>query len=121
MNNKSILVVEDNPLNLKLVKALLKANQYNVFEAADAEYGIQIVEKHRLDLILMDIQLPGMDGLSATKAIKANDAFKDIPIVALTAHAMIEDEQKAMEVGCAGHISKPIDTRSFLKTINQYF
>jgi two-component system cell cycle response regulator len=120
MENKTILVIEDNEMNMKLVRTLLQLGNYGVLEAVDAETGIQLAREQKPDLILMDIQLPGMDGLSATRVIKENAAFKDIPVVALTSYAMQGDEQKAMEAGCIGYIAKPIDTRSFLETISGF-
>jgi two-component system cell cycle response regulator len=113
MENIKILVVEDNPLNLKLIKGLLKLGKYEVIEAMDAVTGIQLAQQHKPHLILMDIQLPGMDGLSATQELKKDPALKDIPVVAITAHAMQSDDNKALDAGCSGYISKPIDTRIF--------
>ena len=121
MGNKSILVIEDNELNMKLVKGLIKIGKYNMLEAGDAESGIQIIREQRPDLVLMDLQLPGMDGLSATKVIKKDPTLKDIPIVALTSYAMQGDEERALEAGCTGYIAKPIDTRKFLETISKFF
>ena len=120
MKSKTILVVEDNELNMKLVKGLIKIGKHRMLEAPDAESGIQLIREQRPDLVLMDIQLPGMDGLSATKIVKEDPALKDIPIVALTSYAMQGDEEKALEAGCTGYIAKPIDTRKFLETISQY-
>ena len=120
MKIKTILVVEDNELNMKLVRGLIKIGKYRMLEALDAESGIQLIREQRPDLVLMDIQLPGMDGLSATKSIKEDPSLKDIPIVALTSYAMQGDKEKALEAGCTGYIAKPIDTRNFLKTISQY-
>ena len=120
MKIKTILVVEDNELNMKLVRGLIKIGKYRMLEAIDAESGIQLIREQRPDLVLMDIQLPGMDGLSASKIIKEDPSVKDIPIVALTSYAMQGDEEKALEAGCTGYIAKPIDTRKFLKTISQY-
>ncbi len=121
MGNKSILVIEDNELNMKLVKGLIKIGKYHMLEAGDAESGIQIIREQRPDLVLMDLQLPGMDGLSATKVIKKDPTLKDIPIVALTSYAMQGDEERALEAGCTGYIAKPIDTRKFLETISKFF
>ena len=120
MKIKTILVVEDNELNMKLVKGLIKIGKYRMLEAIDAESGIEQIREQRPDLVLMDIQLPGMDGLSATKIIKEDPSLKDIPIVALTSYAMQGDEEKALEAGCTGYIAKPIDTRKFLETISKY-
>ena len=120
MKVKTILVIEDNKLNMKLVNGLITIGKYRMLEAVDAESGIQLIREQRPDLVLMDIQLPGMDGLSATKVIKEDPDLKDIPIVALTSFAMQGDEEKALAVGCTGYITKPIDTRKFLETVSQY-
>ena len=120
MKQKTILVIEDNELNMKLVRGLLSTTKYKMIEAVDAETGLVMVREHRPDLIFMDIQLPGMDGLSATKAIKSEESIKDIPVVALTSYAMNGDKEKALEAGCSGYITKPIDTKHFLKTVSQY-
>jgi CheY-like chemotaxis protein len=120
MKIKTILVVEDNELNMKLVKGLIKIGKYRMLEAIDAESGIELIREQRPDLVLMDIQLPGMDGLSATKIIKEDPSLKDIPIIALTSYAMQGDKEKAIEAGCTGYIAKPIDTRKFLETLAQY-
>ena len=120
MKTKTILVIEDNELNMKLVKELISIGKYGMLEANDAESGIQQIREQRPDLVLMDIQLPGMDGLSATKIIKEDPALKDIPIIGLTSYAMQGDEEKALAAGCTGYITKPIDTRKFLKTVSEY-
>ena len=120
MPTKTILVVEDNALNMKLVKSLLNMGKYDMIEAPDAETGITLARDKKPDLILMDIQLPGMDGLTATRIIKEDPSGKDIPIVAFTSFAMEGDEQKAIEVGCAGYITKPLNTQNFLKTVASY-
>lgn len=119
MSEKTILVIEDNDLNMKLIRTLLKLKNYQTIEAEDAETGIQLAREHHPDLILMDIQLPNMDGLTATRVIKNDSAMKDIPVVALTGHAMPGDAEKALDAGCVGHIAKPIDTRGLLKSISQ--
>ena len=120
MANKTVLVIEDNEMNMKLARSLLQIGKYSVLEAIDAENGIQLAREHHPDLILMDIQLPGMDGLTATLKIKNDPTVKDITVVALTSYAMEGDEKKAMDAGCAGYIAKPIDTRSFLETLGQF-
>jgi CheY-like chemotaxis protein len=120
MNNKTILVIEDNELNMKLVRSLLKMSSYVMVEAGDAETGIGLARERKPDLILMDIQLPGMDGLSATKILKADPSLKDTMIIALTSHAMEGDDKKVREAGCDGYITKPIDTRNFLQTVDDY-
>ena len=120
MPSKTILVVEDNALNMKLVKSLLKIGKHEMLEAPDAETGITLARDKRPDLILMDIQLPGMDGLTATRIIKEDPSVKEIPVVAFTSFAMEGDEEKAMEVGCVGYITKPFDTQKLLKTVESY-
>ena len=120
MTPNTILVIEDNIKNLKLVKALLKMEEYTVLETDTAESGLDLARKHQPDLILMDIQLPGMDGLEATRIAKADDSIKHIPIVAITSYAMEGDRGKSIEAGCDGYITKPIDTRSFLGEISEY-
>jgi CheY-like chemotaxis protein len=120
MENKTILVVEDNELNMKLVRSLLQLENYQIIEADNAEKGIQLAHDHHPDLILMDIQLPGMDGLKATEVISNDANLKDIPIVALTSYAMEGDKEKALAAGCVGYISKPIETRYFSETIVEY-
>ena len=120
MANETVLVIEDNEMNMKLARSLLQIGKYSVLEAIDAENGIRLAREHHPDLILMDIQLPGLDGLAATQKIKNDPAMKDITIVALTSYAMQGDEKKAMDAGCAGYIAKPIDTRNFLETLGQF-
>jgi CheY-like chemotaxis protein len=120
MANETILVIEDNEMNMKLVRSLLQLEKYNVLEAIDAETGIQIARENHPDLILMDIQLPGMDGLTATREIKNDPPMKDISVVALTAYAMQGDKEKALKAGCSGYISKPIDTRNFLHKVSHF-
>jgi len=118
METQKILIIEDNKLNLKLIRTILLISNFKVFEAENAEVGFQIIEEHRPDIILMDIQLPGMDGLTATRRIKTSEAYKDIPVIALTAKAMDGDEQKALAAGCDGYIVKPINTQGFISTLN---
>ena len=120
MTQKKILVVEDNAKNLKLVKALLVIGDYAVFDSESAERGIELAKTHVPDLILMDIQLPGMNGLDATKIIKKDSNIKHIPVVALTSYAMEGDEHKAIEAGCDGYMTKPIDTRNFLNEVSSF-
>jgi len=120
MNTPTILVVEDNALNLKLVRSLLSLGGYRVLEAEDAEKGIQLASIHQPDLVLMDLQLPGIDGLEAARVIKGNQESKMIPVVALTSYAMPGDELKALEAGCSGYITKPINTRTFVESVRGY-
>lgn len=120
MAPKTVLVIEDNQLNLKLVKGLLTIGKFNTLTAHDAETGIELARKHKPDLILMDIQLPGLDGLSATRMIKSDKNLKHIPVIALTSYAMQGDDQKAKAAGCNGYVTKPIDTRNFIDILKSY-
>ena len=110
-NQPTILVVDDNPTNLKLVSDVLEFEGYTILKAADAEQAQLVIERTLPDLILMDIALPGMDGLTLTRELKADERTKNILIAALTAFAMKGDDQKALAAGCDGYITKPIDTR----------
>jgi two-component system, cell cycle response regulator DivK len=105
---KKILVVEDVEFNRDLVVQLLE-DDYRIITAADGAEGIQLAERERPDLILMDLSLPVIDGWEATRRIKADDALKHIPIIALSAHAMAGDEEKARQSGCDDYLSKPLD------------
>lgn len=120
MAGEQILIVEDNPLNMELARDLLEAWGYTVREASTAQEGIESVRTQKPHLVLMDIQLPGMDGLTATRILREDPNLADLKIVALTAHAMKGDEQKVLEAGCNGYISKPIDTRQFPKQIAEF-
>jgi CheY-like chemotaxis protein len=119
MDEKMVLVIEDDELNLKLVQEMLRLGNYRTIEAMDAETGIQMSRRHKPDLILMDIHLPKMDGLSATRIIKSDENLKQIPIVALTALAMTDDREKALEAGCDDYVTKPFRLKNLLKTIDQ--
>ena len=120
MAGEKVLVVEDNPMNMQLTVDLLEVAGYIVFQAETAEKGIEMAKVESPDLILMDISLPGMDGLYATGVLKKDPDVKHIPIVALTAHAMRGDEEKALAAGCEGYITKPITTKSFVKTVDSF-
>jgi CheY-like chemotaxis protein len=113
MEKKTILMIEDNELNRKLIRALLPREEFLLIEAEDAESGIRLIRERNPDLILMDIQLPGMDGLTATSIIKKDPLLKGIPIMALTSYAMEGDAEKARAMGCDRYMTKPIDTRLF--------
>jgi CheY-like chemotaxis protein len=117
MAGETILIVEDNDLNLELATDLLASAGYVVRQARTAEEAIHIARTAGPHLILMDISLPGMDGLAATRALKADPATCHIPVAAVTAHAMKGDEEKARAAGCTGYITKPIDTRVFPTTV----
>lgn len=106
-----ILIVDDNPVNLKLASDVLEIEGYSVVRAVDAEEAQEILKRKTPDLILMDIALPGMDGLTLTRKIKADRRLMGIPVIALTAFAMKGDEKKASDAGCDGYITKPINTR----------
>ncbi|MDA8188296.1 MAG: response regulator [Dehalococcoidales bacterium] len=120
MAGKRILVVEDHPLNRELVSDLLLARGYEVLEATTGQQALEMGREHRPDLILMDVQLPELDGLSATRILKSDPATQDIVVVAITAHAMRGDEAKVYDAGCSGYISKPINTRELPKIIEQF-
>jgi len=120
MSGELIMVVDDNPVNLKLVCALLRRNGYEVCTAGDAEETLAVLRNVHPHLILMDIQLPDIDGLTLTRHLKADSTTQDIVIVALTAYAMKGDEQKASAAGCDGYIPKPIETRTFIKTMTSF-
>jgi len=116
-----ILLVEDNERNIKLFYDLLTIKGFDVILAKEATTGIQMAKDDKPDLILMDIQLPGdIDGIKATQILKADDATKDIPIIALTAMAMSKDVEKTLMAGCVAFISKPVDTKNFIEKVRQY-
>lgn len=120
MNEQTILVVDDNAANLKLVCDVLEFEGYAVLRAVDAEAARETIGRAAPDLILMDIGLPGMDGLTLTRMLKADEKTRHIVVVALTAFAMKGDEEKAREAGCDGYITKPIDTRNFARTLRPF-
>jgi len=113
----TILIVEDNVTNMKLSTFLLESADYTVLAATNAESGLTLAREARPDLILMDIQLPGMDGLEATAMLKADEATRRIPVIALTALAMKGDEERILAAGCDGYIAKPLDYKDFLARI----
>lgn len=120
MAAQKILIVEDNAANMELVSDLLDVAGYIVLQATSAEVGIKVAKAELPDLILMDEGLPGMDGLTAVQVLRQDAATEHIPIVMVTAHAMKGDRERAMQAGCAGHITKPIDTRNFPKLVAQH-
>lgn len=115
-----ILVVDDNPTNLKLVCDVLESEGLSVERATDAEAAQALLEQWTPELILMDIALPGMDGLTLTRLLKAQPRFRGVAIVALTAFAMKGDDRKALAAGCDGYISKPIQTRTLAAQVRGY-
>ncbi len=117
---KRILIVEDNDLNLKLFRDLLTAHGYETLETKDGLEAIMLTRNERPDLLLMDIQLPEISGLDVTRRLKADEAIRHIPIIAVTAFAMKDDEEKILAAGCEAYISKPISILPFLNTIRRF-
>lgn len=115
-----ILIIEDNPANMKLVAAILKNSGYEVLEADNADRGIVIARQEQPHLVLMDIQLPGMDGLTATRMLRDDPATSHLKIVALTASAMKGDEEKILASGCDGYIAKPFNIQKLLNTVQSF-
>jgi len=120
MDGKKILLVEDNPVNRRLAMFLLRSQGYQVREATSAQEAFAILRTEQFDLIVMDIQLPGMDGLEATKKLKAEPAIANIPVIAVTSYAMSGDREKALAAGCSGYVTKPIDKTIFLAEIGRH-
>jgi two-component system cell cycle response regulator DivK len=112
-----VLVVEDNPTNMTLAVFLLESAGHTVLKASDAEVGLKLARDEQPALILMDIQLPGMDGLEATAVLKRDDVTRGIPVIALTALAMKGDEERIRAAGCDGYIAKPMAYQDFLTTV----
>ena len=112
MKQRNVLIVDDNPMNMKLVRVLMTGEGYEVRTAADALEALDILKEWRPLLILMDIQLPGIDGLELTRRLKADSATDQIIIIGLTAYAMKGDEERILAAGCDAYIAKPIDTRT---------
>ncbi len=120
MTQNKIIIIEDNLLNLELATNLLEANGFVVASAQTAEEGLRLAHELLPDLVLMDISLPGMDGLSATKLLKGDPATRQLTVVGLTANAMKGDEEIALKAGCDGYLTKPIDTRTFVATVKEF-
>jgi len=120
MNGSRILVVEDNQDNMTLISDILISLRYTVLQAVDGEQGIAMAVSERPDLILMDLSLPRVDGWTATRQIKADPALEDIPIIALTAHAMIGDRERALAAGCDDYVSKPINFRELASVLARH-
>jgi two-component system, cell cycle response regulator DivK len=120
MVQETILIVDDNPLNMKLVNVLLAGEGYRVRTAADAEEALAVLQECHPQMILMDIQLPGIDGLELTRRLKADPSTRDITILGLTAYAMKGDEERIRSAGCDGYIPKPIDTRALPALIKSF-
>jgi two-component system cell cycle response regulator DivK len=118
--SKLILVVEDQEDNRRIMRDLLSSAGYEIIEAVTGEEGVAAAETHRPDLILMDIQLPGLDGYEATRQIKANPELEHIPIIVVTSYALSGDDVKAFEAGCNAYVSKPFSPRELLAQIREY-
>ncbi|MDE3015354.1 MAG: response regulator [Pseudomonadota bacterium] len=117
---KRILIVEDNDLNLKLFRDLLTAHGYETIETKEGIEAVSLTKSERPDLILMDIQLPEISGLDVMRRLKSDDAIRNIPIIAVTAFAMKDDEEKILSAGCEAYISKPISIVPFLNTVRKF-
>jgi CheY-like chemotaxis protein len=117
---KIILLIEDNEQNRYLATYLLEAQGYTVVSAEDGPRGIELALKTRYDLILLDIQLPGMDGYDVAKTLRANAITTEIPIVAVTSYAMVGDREKSLASGCNGYIEKPINPETFVEEIGRF-
>ena len=120
MSEKKILLVEDNPVNRRLAVFLLRSQGYQVREATSALEAFEILHTEQFDLIVMDIQLPGIDGLEATTKLRAEPATAEIPVIAVTSYAMSGDRDKALAAGCSGYVTKPIDKTIFLAEIGRH-
>jgi CheY-like chemotaxis protein len=120
MKGQKILIIEDNALNLELATVLLENNGFVVASAQTAEDGLKLAREMLPDLVLMDFSLPGMDGLAATKNLKTDPATQHLTVVGLTANAMKGDQETALEAGCDGYLTKPIDTRTFVATVKKF-
>lgn len=118
--SKRILVVEDNPDNRILITDVLSSMDYEVLVAVDGEEGLAMAQAEVPDLILMDLSLPGMDGWSLTRQLKQDAALARIPIIALTAHAMVGDREEALRAGCDDYVSKPVDMRELTSKLKHY-
>jgi len=112
-----VLIVEDNPMNMRLIEMILKSKNYTLLKATDGEEALDIATREQPDLVLMDIRLPKVSGLEVARKLKKNAALSRIPIIALTAHAMKGDKEKAIEAGCDGYLSKPINTRQLPRLV----
>jgi len=117
---KTVLIIEDNETNLYMMRFILTKMGHTVLEARDGAAGVDLAKGSRPDLILMDIQLPVMDGYAATRLIRQDDAIKNVPIIAVTSYAMVGDREKAIDAGCTAYVEKPIDPVSFIKVLERY-
>lgn len=120
MADLKVLIVDDNPLNLRLASVTLKVAGFEVCTADGAEEALRVIPEFQPRVILMDLQMPGVDGLTLTRQLKADAATAGIVVVATTSYAMTGDRERALEAGCDGYVSKPIDTRTFADTIRSF-
>ena len=116
---KRILVVEDNEANMYLISFILRKGKHQIIEVRTGEEGVELAVKEKPNLLIMDIQLPGIDGLEATKRIRESEANEELPIIALTSYAMAGDKEKALKAGCTGYIEKPINPETFIAEIEK--
>ena len=117
---KTVLIVEDNEDNLVVYRTILEHVGYHVIEARDGEEGVRRATDEHPDLILMDISIPKIDGWEATRRLKGEDTTRDIPIIALTAHALEEDREKARRAGCDGYLAKPVEPRRVVEEVERF-
>jgi len=117
---KVILIVEDEPKNLTLIRDLLQVSGFTTIEATDGKQGVELARAKKPDLILMDVQLPVMNGLEATRILKADATTSNIPVLVLTSYAMRGDEERILEAGCDGYLAKPFDIKELLKEVSKY-
>lgn len=117
MDRQRVLIIEDNPANMELATDLLEMAGYQVLSADNAEDGISLAREQSPVLIVMDVGLPDMDGLTATRMLKEDPRTRDIPVLAATSHAMKGDEENILAAGCDAYVAKPMDTREFPKTV----
>ncbi len=120
MSSKRVLYVEDNFQNKRLVRKILNAKGYEVLEAEDGLTGVEMVARERPHLVLMDINIPGIDGMEATARIKSSPDLANIPIVALTANAMVGDREKILAAGCDDYLQKPVNTATLVETVRRF-
>ncbi|MDD8027891.1 MAG: response regulator [Acidobacteriota bacterium] len=117
---KTVLIIEDNENNLYMMRFILEKLGHSVLEARDGAAGVELAESRRPDLILMDIQLPIMDGYAATRRIRQSETLKNVPIIAVTSYAMAGDKEKALAAGCTAYVEKPIDPPAFVKVLERH-
>ena len=117
---KKVLIIEDNENNLYMMRFILQKLGHAILEARDGAAGVELAVRERPDLILMDIQLPVLDGYAATRKIREDDRLKGVPIIAVTSYAMVGDREKALKAGCTAYIEKPIQPESFIKELEKY-